>query len=228
MVPIDLITLSREYGAGASMLAAALGERLGWRVLDEEIPLEIARRLGLPDDALVETDEHAATLLERVGQALVMGSPDLLVNPAVIRLPDPADVAAVTRQLLFEAAADPPLIIVGHGSQALFQHREGTLRLRLVAPLEHRMRLICARRDCDGHDAVRFARRIDADRAHYVREYFHCDVRDPLLYHLQINTGAVGFAESIDTIVRLVEGRRTEPSASSSSLAEAPASAEQD
>jgi hypothetical protein len=31
---IRLITVSREYGAGGSELAALLGERLGWRVLD--------------------------------------------------------------------------------------------------------------------------------------------------------------------------------------------------
>ena len=46
MERIDLITLSREYGAGASALAARLGALLGWRVLDEDIPHLVADRIG--------------------------------------------------------------------------------------------------------------------------------------------------------------------------------------
>jgi cytidylate kinase len=204
MPRFDLITLSREYGAGASMLAAALGARLGWRVLDQEIPRAIARRLGLPDDALVESDEHAATVLERVGHALIMGSPDILVDPSVARLPDPADVARVTRELLLEAAQHPPLIVVGHGGQALFHGRPRTLRLRLVAPLDQRVRLVCARKQCGEQEAAQLARRIDNDRAHYVREFYHVDVRDPLLYHLQLNTGLVSRDDCLRLIVQLV------------------------
>jgi hypothetical protein len=40
-----------------------------------------------------------------------------------------------------------------------------------------------------------------------VREFFGADVRDPLLYHLTINTGLVSLAESVDMVARLVAAR---------------------
>lgn len=208
MMSIDLITISREYGAGGSVLAEALGKRLGWRVLDQGIPAAIARRLGLPGDALMESDEHAATLLERVGQALIMGSPDMLVNTEVAHQPDPADVVRATRELLLDNANMPPLIIVGHGGQVLFRNRPGTLRLRLVAPLDHRIRAVCARKKCTEAAGKRLTRRMDEDRARYLSEYFDADVRDALNYHLVINTAVVELEEQLDLIGRFLEGRR--------------------
>jgi hypothetical protein len=113
----DMITISREYGAGASELASLLGPVLGWRVLDAEIPVAVATRLGIPDDALEEWDEHAPGFLESIGNSLMLGSPDLLIDPAFAGRPQSRDVAAATRRLLLEAAATPPLIVVGHGGR---------------------------------------------------------------------------------------------------------------
>lgn len=209
--PFDLITISREYGAGAGVLASILGERLGWRVLGDDMPALIARRLGLPDDAIVETDEHAASLLERVSHALIMGSPDVLVDASVARQPEADDVARITKEILLEAAQSPPVIIVGHGGQALFHRRPGTLRVRLVAPVEARAKLICERRACDEVSALRFTRRTDADRANWIREYFNVDVADPMLYHLVANTGLMDLDEVAGLVVQFVESRSRTP-----------------
>jgi cytidylate kinase len=205
MTSVDLIALSREYGAGASLLANALGARLGWRVLDDDIPRLVAERLGLASDALVDRDEHAAGLLERAGRAFILGDPQVLLSPDLVLQPDPHDVARATREVLLDAATSTPLIVVGHGAQALFQHRPGTLRVRLVAPLAMRVRLIRGRRRIGEEEAIRLAHRIDADREHFVREFFGADVRDPLLYHLTINTGLASLTESIAMVARLVE-----------------------
>src|SRR4030088_2143556 len=111
MSRVDLITISREYGAGASELAAALGARLYFRVLDTDIPLAVAKRLRIPSDALESWDEHAPRFLENVGNALLLGSPNMLLDPAMATRPQARDVAAATRQVLVDAVATPPLII---------------------------------------------------------------------------------------------------------------------
>lgn len=207
-MPADLITLSRQYGAGASELASLLGARLGWRVLDAEIPVEVARRLGIPSGSLEEWDEHAPGLLETMGNALLLGSPELLVDPAFAARPHPRDIAAATHQLLVESAASPPLIVVGHGAQAIFADRPRSLHLRLAAPIEDRVRRIMARRSSTEQEARAIADHVDRDRAHYVKEYLHRDVRDPLLYTLQINTGKVAMADAVEIVVRLVEAEQ--------------------
>ena len=204
-MPADLITLSREYGAGAGRLAALLGERLGWRVLDAEIPLAVSRRLGIPSDSLEDWDEHAPGLLESMGNALLLGSPELLVDPAFAARPHSRDVAAATHELLLDAARTPPVIIVGHGAQAIFVDRPHSVHVRLVAPIRDRLRQIMARRSSTEQEARAIADHVDRDRAHYVKEYHHRDVRDPLLYNLVINTGKVAMTDALELVVRLVE-----------------------
>jgi cytidylate kinase len=210
MTPIDMVTISREFGAGGSELAIALQARLGWRVLDSEIGHEVAARLGIGTDALATWDEHGPSMLERTGQALLLGSPYLYVDPSIVAQPNADDVAAVAKKVLQEEGGRAPVIIVGHGSQSLFHGRPGALHLRLMAPMESRARRICERRGCSQKEAIALARRLDADRTAYVREYFDRDVRDPLLYHVQINTGLVDIREAAGMIVALIEKSRGE------------------
>ncbi len=201
----DLITLSREYGAGASELAALLRTALGWRVLDADIALTVAGRLGLSRASLAQWDEHAPGFFERIGGALMIGTPEVPVAVEVASLPQAGDVAAATRDFLVEAAASSPAIIVGHGAQAIFAERPRTLRVRLVAPIADRSRRIATRRGCTEKEAVAMAHHFDHDRAHYVKAFYGRDVTDPLLYTLQINTGEIAMPDAV-TIVRAVLG----------------------
>ena len=204
---IDLITITREFGAGGSELAAALGGQLGWRVLDQDIARLVAERLGVAVEQVSARDEHAPGILERIGSVVLRTSPELMPAPEVLRMPAPDDIAGAVRALLTEAAATPPLIVVGHGAQALFHGRPRTLHVRLVAPLADRVRRICHRTGCTGGDAVGLAHRMDAERIFYVRHYHERDWHDPLLYHLQVNTAALDIDEATRAVLGVVEGR---------------------
>lgn len=205
MSRVDLITISREYGAGASELATALGAALHFPIFDADIPLAVARRLRISSDALESWDEHAPRFLESLGNALVLGSPDMLLDPTIVTRPHARDVAAATRLVLTEAAETPPLIIVGHGAQVLFHDRDRSLHLRLIAPISSRIERIRARRECGDVQAVAIANQVDGDRANYVREFLGRDVRDPLLYDLQINTGRVAMEDAVKMVRALVD-----------------------
>ncbi|NUO64311.1 MAG: cytidylate kinase-like family protein [Gemmatimonadaceae bacterium] len=206
MAQADMITLSREYGAGAGELARRLSATLGWRVVGEDIPHLVADRLHLPDDAVEECDEHVPTLLENLGNALLMGNPDLLIDPEVAQRPDPERVFVAARDVMLDAAKTPPVILLGHGAQALFHDRPRTVHVRLVSPIEERVKRICGRRgDCTRDNAATLARRIDTDRVSYVRQHYGRDVRDPLLYHVQLNTGFLSMEDAARIIVELAE-----------------------
>jgi cytidylate kinase len=205
-VQADLITISREFGAGASELGTLLGVRLGWRVLDADIPLAVAKRFGVVPDSLEQWDEHAPGLFEKIGKSFMLGSPDFVIDPDVAARPEPREIAEATRQVLLEASATPPLIVVGHGAQVIFRDRPHTLHLRLVAPIAARVQRIVARRSLAEKEATATALRVDNERAHYVKEYLGYDVRDPLLYALQINTGTVTMTEALALVLNLIDG----------------------
>ena len=205
--PIDIITISREYGAGGSDLARRLGARLGWPVLDRELVHLVAERLRLRDEDVEVRDEHAPGFLEQVAATILMSTPELVIAPEVATMPNADHIAAVAQRVIRDAATTPPLIIVGHGAQCLLHRRPGTLHLRLVGPLEDRLDRVCARRGCNRREAAALARRMDEDRRHYLRRYFQRDWHDATLYDLQINTGRVTVVEAAELIAALVRGR---------------------
>ncbi len=186
-MPYNLITISREYGAGARALA-------------------VAGRLGLSRDSLTQWDEHAPGFFESIGGAMMVGTPELSVDASVVSRPHARDVAAATRDYLVDAVALQPSIVVGHGAEAIFSERPRTLRIRLVAPIAVRSRRIAERRGCTQREATAMAHHFDQDRGHYVRAFHGRDVTDPLLYTLQINTGDIVIPEVV-TIVRAVLDR---------------------
>ena len=65
-VAVQLITISREYGAGGSELGVLLGKELGWPVLDHELVQQLAARLRCEEGEVVAMDEHVPSFLERL------------------------------------------------------------------------------------------------------------------------------------------------------------------
>jgi CMP/dCMP kinase len=205
--PIDLITVSREFGAGGSDLARSVGRELEWPVLDRNLVHRVAERLRLEPQHVEAVDEQPPGLLTRlIASALLMAPPELPTEAQPDQL-HPDSVAAAARAAILAAAASPPLIVVGHASQCLFRDRPGTLHIRLVAPLALRLQRVCTRMPCDSARAVAETRRMDQARAAYVRRHHQTDWRDPLLYDMQFNTGRVTIGEAARMVVQVVQAR---------------------
>lgn len=208
--PIDLITVSREYGAGGSDLARALGAHLQWPVLDRDLVHRVAERLRLEPHHVEAVDEQPPGLLTRlIASALLMTPPELPTEMQTDRL-HPDAVAAAARAAIQAAAHSPPLIVVGHATQCLFRDRPATLHIRLVAPLDIRLQRVCVRMPCNSARAVAETKRMDHARAAYVRRHYQTDWRDPLLYDVQFNTGRVSIEDAARAIARLVARRAEE------------------
>ncbi|HEU4699530.1 MAG TPA: cytidylate kinase-like family protein [Gemmatimonadales bacterium] len=204
--PIRLLTISREYGAGGSELGVLLGERLGWRVMDQEVAGRIARRLRCEESDVRALDEHAPSLLERLVASFAVTAPDAAELPTPVAAPDPDRLVEATREVLLEAARELPLIVVGHGGNILYRDRPDVLRLRVAAPFEVRVQRVARRTGLEPHQAARDVRYRDADRQHYLQRYYHVDAADPHNYDLILNTGTFSLERAADLIEAAVRG----------------------
>ncbi len=197
---IDLITVSREFGAGGSDFAAELGGRLGWPVLDQDIIRGIAARLNLEVATAERMDEHPPNWLARVTSALLVAPPELATGLDTGHVLQMDAVARAAEAVIVDAAAKPPLIVVGHSGQNIFATRAGTLHVRLVAPLEARVTRLTTRFGWDERTATQRAHHVDADRNSYAQRYYRREWRDPLLYHVVINTSRIGISEAASLV----------------------------
>jgi cytidylate kinase len=203
-IPVQLITISREYGAGGSELGMALGERLGWPVLDHELVRQLATRLRCDERDIVAMDEHAPSLFERIASVAVVTAPESRDHSRPWTT-DPDCVAAAAREVLLDAAGRLPLIVVGHGGNCLFRDRPDVLRVRVSAPFEVRVRRVAQRTGVSGSTAAADVRRRDGDRQQYLQRYYRSNVNDPYEYDLQINTGTVPFEAAARLVLALVQ-----------------------
>jgi len=203
--PIQIITVSREYGAGGSELAGLLGTRLGWRVLDRELIQQLARRLECETSEIAALSEHPPSFLDRLASSGLVTAPES-ASHAVPWSTDADRLAALTREVLLEEAEQPPLIVVGHGGNCLFRDRSDVLRIRVAAPHEMRVRRVMERSGTAAHQAATDIRHRDADRQHYLQRYYHTSITDPCAYDLQINTGTVPIETAAVMIQGLVQG----------------------
>lgn len=206
-LPIQLITISREYGAGGSELGVLLGKRLGWPVLDHELVRQLAARLSCEEGEVVAMDEHAPSFLERLAAMAVVTAPESRLHSTPWAT-DPDCVAAAAREVLLEAAQSPPLIVVGHGGNCLFRDRPDVLRIRVAAPFDVRVKRVARRTGAAPQQAASAVRRKDADRHQYLQRYYHSNVNDACEYDLQINTGTVPLQAAAHLVLSLL---RTEP-----------------
>jgi len=204
-VPLRIVTISRLFGAGGSSLAAALGERLRWRVLDRALVTEVAQRLRRPEPDIAAVDEQVLEPWQRAAVFASAAFPEMPVPPLEFYL-DLAVIEAV-EAVLHDAAAAGPCVVVGHGAQCIFHDREDALHLRLVAPFEQRVGVAMRRLGLAAEAARRHVRKADEERRAYLRQVHGVDGADSMLYDLVVNTRNLRVEEVADLVVRLVEGR---------------------
>lgn len=204
-VPIDIVTVSREFGAGGSDFASTLGKQLGWPVLDQDIIRGIADQLHLAVAAAGRLDEHPPNWLARVTSALLIAPPEAPIGIDAGSMLQMDAVAEAAERVIREAAEHPPLIVVGHSGQNIFAARPGTLHVRLIAPIESRVKRLTERFGWDAATATANARRIDKDRHAYAQRYYHREWRDLLIYDVIINTDRISIDEAATLVEQMVK-----------------------
>ncbi|MGH7592678.1 MAG: AAA family ATPase, partial [Gemmatimonadales bacterium] len=191
-----LITISREFGAGGSSVAHLVAERLGWRLVDNQLVEEIARRAGMTTAEAAERVERGPTFVERLARALAAATPELLA-PADGQLPEAeeARLQRITEQVVAEAAEDHA-VLVGRAAVAVIGQRQGALHVKLIAGSDYRAQIVADRLGLPLEAALRKIRDVDAHRVEYHRRYYHRDWTDSRNYHLVINTGWLGLEQA--------------------------------
>lgn len=196
------ITISRVFGSGGSHVARLVAEQLGWTLLDNVFVEQVAARLHATPADVRAMDEKGPTLAQRIATMLAYGSGELLSTPLATPLPpDEERVLAVTRQVIDEAVARGPVVLVGRGAQVCLEHRPGAFHVLCTAPRDACIARVAAR---ESLDVTEGARRVDEEnrrRAHYVRRNFGREWLDASYYHLAIDTSRLGLEGTASLIV---------------------------
>src|SRR3989475_13060848 len=198
-----VITITRQYASGGSEVARLVAAALRWDVIDNEVVDEVARRAGLPPDAVAQRDERAPGLLERLARTLAAGSPELFIATAGLPRvdPDEAAIVHVTERVIAEAAAHGRIVLVGRGAQAVLAQRPDALHVSVVASKPWRMKHAVERLGVDLASVEKVVDDIDRQRDQYVRTYYGRHRDDAVNYDLGGNAERLGLDGAAALIV---------------------------
>jgi len=200
-----IIVLSHQMGAGGPEIGMTLAQRLGYRYVNQELLLDAARRYGLPEDRLSHLDESKPTLFERFDT-------------------ETRQYITVLQTTLLEFAELDNCVLMRGGGQWLLRGVPHALRVRVIAPFEHRVKQWIRRttqmtgEPPNHRAAAELVRRDDTEKSGRMKYLYEVDVADPTLYELIINTEKVQHEAVVDIVEHLVrrpemattdEGRQT-------------------
>jgi cytidylate kinase len=206
---MTLVTVSASYGAGGSRIAPALARRL-------DVPF-----LGRPpepdlkpadDDLGAEGqcgEEWIGTgsggLLSRLAtMAVAWGTPHGMTAEEL--LPDQTRRRELERELdAFAASGDG--VILGRGAAAIMHDDERALHVLLDGPAEARTRQAMAIEGIDRRTAERLLARVDRFRRAYLEDLYGVNPRAAGVFHLVLDSTAIGFEDCVDMIVTAARGR---------------------
>ena len=197
------VTISAGYGAGGSVVAPRLAQRLGYPLLDRAISSRIAKQLHVSVDE-AECGEKKRSVVEKFFGVLapVAGGVVAVDADGAPALLSPDDVAQFREQAeaIIRQALPTGVVVLGRAGSAALAREPDVLRVRLFGPSDARIRQACQVEGIDADDAATRLPEVDRARAHYVRRLYSRDIDDPALYHLQIDSTAVGLDGCVEVI----------------------------
>src|SRR5580704_9571512 len=205
---IKIITIQREYGSGGGEIAQLLAKRLGWKLWDQLLTEEIARRAECPKSIVEGREERTDPLYYRLFKSFLRGSYEGSLNAHKLKVVDSECILKFTELVVRDAAKTGNSVIMGRGSQQFLRNRPDTLRLFLYAPREDKVRRLLARGK-NAKEAEQLVDTVDRERIDFIQKYFHVEWPDRSVYHSMINTaiGDDGVLQIILDVMKLLEAR---------------------
>jgi hypothetical protein len=185
---IRILTLEREYGSGGGEIAAQVATRLGWKLWDQLLTEEIARRLDCDCRAVEKHEERSDPAYYRLLKAFMRGSFEGSLNAPRLKMVDTDCVREVVQKIVREIAEKGDAVIVGRGSAYYLGDRPDAYHVFVYAPFEERVRRLRLQDKSEG-EAVELAQTVDRDRADFIRRYFQVDWPERHRFHLMVNSG---------------------------------------
>src|SRR5579872_1574229 len=184
---IQILTIEREYGSGAAGIARKLADRLGWKLWDQSLTDEIARRMQCDTEDIEKHGERRDPFYYRLLKSFLLGSFEGNLNTPEMQMADAEGIRRVAEQVVMAAADEGNAVIVGRGSAYYLRDRSDSFHVFVYAPLQERVGRLQQEGKSE-QEAIKLAETVDRDRAEFIKQYFGIDWPARHFFHLMINS----------------------------------------
>jgi cytidylate kinase len=193
---IPVITISSEPGSGGRVIAQGLAKRLGIDLFDRDIVKEIA-----------ESAHISGAVIETMEKDRLSGIKDFISSLVNDRYLWPGVYLDHLMKVVAAIASHGNAIIVGRGANFLIPP-EDRLSLRVIAPLEVRVKNVAKEFGVTREEAKRRVINRENRRSTFIRQSFNADVADPRNYDLVVNTQKLDIDAALGAVIGMVVGSK--------------------
>jgi cytidylate kinase len=184
-----VITISGEPGGAAHVVGRRVAEMLHYDYFERNLIHQVAESAHMSESMVESLDEKGHKLLEDWISAFFTDRhlwSDQYMQHLV--------------KVLLTIAQHGRAVVIGRGA-AFVIPPENALRVRIVAPLEMRMRNYSHEFGMSLDEAAARIKKTETDRAKFVKQNFHSDVADVKNYDLVLDSWRLGIKGAAEAIV---------------------------
>jgi cytidylate kinase-like protein len=182
-----VICISRARGALGEQVGQAVAQRLGLRIVDEEIVADAAAKEDVDPD-LVADAEQRKSLVHRILMGLAASGAEAYVAPVQSEILERERYRELIREAIVQTAAEGDVVIVAHAASYPLAGEEGVLRVLVTGSPEVRARRLSEEEGVDEEEGEKIRKRSDGNRADYLRRFYDVDEELPTHYDVVVNT----------------------------------------
>ncbi|MGP8242974.1 MAG: cytidylate kinase family protein [Bryobacteraceae bacterium] len=185
---MSVITISRGSFSGGRMLAACLSQALGYRCVDRDVIVERAAAHGVSQEELRDALQKPPTFLERIQHKKYLYL--VLIQGALI-----------------EEVKAGKAVYHGNAGHLLLKGGPPILRVRIIAPLEFRLKMAQDRLKLGRTEARDYIARMDQERRKWTQYLYGVDWGDAANYDTVLNLEFMDISEACQTVSTLARQR---------------------
>jgi cytidylate kinase len=201
----SVVCISATDGAGAEEIGSLVANRLGFRLVGEQVVMRAAEAAGVEPHVVAGVEQRerlVARLLKELpaaggGYALMAAMPPL---EAAGRGDD--DLRDLIRRTIEEVADQGDAVILAHAASLALNGKPQALRVFITASPETRATRLAEAHACDAKEARKLVSRGDAERADYRKRFYGAPSEGPSDYDLILNTDRLTAERAAELIAR--------------------------
>jgi cytidylate kinase len=201
-----VITISRQYGAGAMALGKQLAEKYAYTFASREIVQGIADKAKVSTDFVLSVEKEAGTKLSRFMTRII--SSRGIVNKLLRDDSGYIDEKLYLDYLVLtvvQIADEGNAVIMGRGSQYILKTHPDAYHILLVDDLENRIKRVEKREKVSRDSAARIVSHEDKRRLSLYHRLGKQDYDSPALYHMVLNMSRLSQTKAFAMVCNLVD-----------------------
>jgi cytidylate kinase len=190
-----ILTISREIGTEGLEIGKKVAEEMGYEFFDKERVLHELKTEGPRWEEVVDRlDSHVPSLWEKYDWHY-MG------------------YVALAESHILDCALSGKAVILGRGANFLLENVPYAFRVRVVAPIEARLKRATQDQSCNDFVCVntntsqRLLEKADRESENFIRSEFGKDWNNPMAYDMILNMGGIRLEEAVEALKIMLESK---------------------